>query len=376
MSAHSGQGFFTEADNKTGAWRKQNGYFWTGSFWTGELWQMYATTRDEKYRRWAELWGSKLSGQEFEQNHDTGFLYYYSSAMGFDLTRDDALRGSALRGAQRLEQLFNPKTQLIASWSVNGDDTIVDTLMNLQLLFWASDRTGDEKWRDIGKKHALRTAEWYVRPDGSVIQSVHYNPGDNRQNFVSHGSGATEVQLTVDNSAVPGQWVFVHTHQGFAADTTWSRGLAWAVYGFSVAYSETHEAVFLKTAQGSADYAIQNLPGDAVPWYDFDDQGVHFRNRDSSAAAILAGGLLRLSLITTDNARAATYRSTGQRIVQSLIDGYLTPVGDHDQTPPGVLRHGCGIRPDDAMLINGQYFLLEDLLWLKEHRLTESPVKP
>ena len=376
ISAHAGQGFFTEADNKTGAWRKQNGYFWTGSFWTGELWQMYATTRDEKYRRWAELWGSKLSGQEFEQNHDAGFLYYYSSAMGFDLTRDDALRGSALRGAQRLEQLFNPKTQLIASWSVNGDDTIVDTLMNLQLLFWASDRTGDEKWRDIGKKHALRTAEWYVRPDGSVIQSVHYNPGDNRENFVSHGSGATEVQLTVDNSAVPGQWVFVHTHQGFAADTTWSRGLAWAVYGFSVAYSETHEAVFLKTAQGAADYAIQNLPGDAVPWYDFDDQGVHFRNRDSSAAAILAGGLLRLSLITTDNARAATYRSTGQRIVQALIDGYLTPVGDHDQTPPGVLRHGCGIRPDDAMLIYGQYFLLEDLLWLKEHRLTESPVKP
>ena len=362
----------------TGEWQKQNGYFWTGSFWTGELWQLYSATRDEKYRRWAELWGSKLIGQESLQNHDAGFLYYYSSAMGFDATRDDTLRASALRAAERLEQLFNPKTQLIASWGVNGDDTIIDTMMNLQLLWWASKKTLDKRWSEIGKKHALRTAEWFVRPDGSVSQSVHYNPGDGRESFTLRGGGE-EAELPLVNSVAPGQWVFAHTHQGFGADTTWSRGLGWALYGFSAAYSETHEPLFLATAQRIADYAIKILPSDSAPWYDFEDEGVHFRNQDSSAAAIIAGGFFRLSLITTESARANSYREAGERIVQSLIDRYLTPVGDNDQTLPGVLRHGCGVRPNDAMLIYGQYYLLEDLLWLKQHKTQESsanPVKP
>jgi len=371
ISATSGQGFFTEANNVTGEWQKQNGFFWTGSFWTGELWQLYSATRDEKYRRWAELWGSRLIGQESLQNHDAGFLYYYSSAMGFESTHDDALRASTMRAAERLEQLFNPKTQLIASWSVNGDDTIIDTMMNLQLLWWESDKTRDNRWREIGKKHALRTAEWFVRPDGSVFQSVHYNPGDNRQSFTLHG-GAKEVVLPFASNVPLGERLFAHTHQGFGADTTWSRGLAWALYGFSTAYSETQEPLFLATAQRVADYAIKNLPSDFVPWYDFDDEGVHFRNRDSSAAAIIAGGLFRLSLITTDSARAKSYREVGERIVQSLIDRYLAPVGDNDKTPPGVLRHGCGLRPGDAMLIYGQYYLLEDLLWLQQHKRPES----
>jgi unsaturated chondroitin disaccharide hydrolase len=131
---------------------------------------------------------------------------------------------------------------------------------------------------------------------------------------------------------------------------------------------ETHEPVFLSTAERIADYSLENLPSDLVPWYDFDDQGVHFRNRDTSAAAIIAGGLFRLSTATKDPARTVRYREAGGRIVQSLMDRYLTPVGDGDRTPPGVLRHGCGVRPHDAMLIYGQYYLLEDLLWLEQHK--------
>jgi len=361
-------GFFTEADNKTGEWEKQSGFYWTGSFWVGELWQLYGKTHDEKYRTWAELWGSQLRGQELQANHDAGFLYYYASALGNDLTHDAALRESALLGAQRLEQLFNPRTQLIASWSVGGDDTIVDTMMNLQLLWWVSDRTGDEKWREMGKHHALRAADWFVRPNGSVIQSVHYNPGDDRQSFVLHGGSIKDMELKVENSAAPGERVFAHTHQGYAADTTWSRGLSWAIYGFSAAYVATQEPALLTTAERIADYSLPLLPSDLVPWYDFDDQGVHFRNRDSSAAAIMAGGLFRLSTATKDPTRAARYREVGEKIVQSLIDHYLTPVGNGDKTPPGGLRHGSGVRPHDAMLIYGQYYLLEDLLWLEEHK--------
>jgi unsaturated chondroitin disaccharide hydrolase len=362
INNNTGEGFFTDGDNQTGEWKSQKGFFWTGGFWPGELWQMYARTHDRKYRRWAELWTSRLLGKEFYQNHDTGFLYYYSSARGFELTRDPGLRNSALRGADHLVQMFNPVTQLIPAWNRNGDDTIVDTIMNLQLLWWASHETGDLKYRDVAMKHALRTADWFVRNDGSVIHSVHYNPGDNRQEF--HLGGGRNDVFGFPNTAKPGERVFYHTHQGYSSETTWSRGAAWALYGFGTAYRETNDPKFLQTAQKIADYIIAELPEDGVPWYDFYDEGVMYRNRDTSAAAITAGGLLQLAALTPEAEKSRAYRVRGERIVHSLIDRYLTPTYQGDPTLPGVLRHGSGTRPSDGMLIYGQYYLLETLVRL------------
>ena len=249
---------------------------------------------------------------------------------------------------------------MVTAWGDKGNDTIIDTMMNLHIWWWASRTTGDPSWRELGRKHTQKTLAWLLRPDGSTYQSVHYNPGNDPQVFRS-----TRIDIDYPNTTPAGEWIFKHTHQGWSADTGWARGQAWGLYGFSRAYQETGDPTFLAAARRLAAFALDRLPEDGVPWYDFHDEGVMFRNRDSSAAAILAMGLLLLADAEPERAAGAEYRAQARRIVQSLVDRYLSPVAAGDKTPPGLLQHACWTRPMNGALVYGQYYLLEALLHLE-----------
>ncbi|MDQ3062426.1 MAG: glycoside hydrolase family 88 protein, partial [Acidobacteriota bacterium] len=288
-----GRGFFTERDNITGEWREQTGFYWTGNFWVGELWRLYAKTKDEKYARWARLWNDVMLGQEPNEHHDVGFLNFYTSAFAYDASKDAKYKAGALRAAERLKQLYNPRTKLIAAWDVGGEDSIIDTMMNLQIWYWASKETGDPQWRELARQHALKAAEWLIREDGSVIQSVHYDPNTGRHR---HG----------------------HTHQGFGNETAWARGTGWGLYGFAIAARETKDPKLLETAERIAQFVMKRTPDDHVAWHDYHDEGINFRLKDTSAAALAANGFFQLSELVADKKRAAEYRQLGERIVNAV----------------------------------------------------------
>jgi hypothetical protein len=208
--------------------------------------------------------------------------------------------------------------------------------MNLELLFWASKHGGDPAWCAIARSHALRTLRDHVRPDGSTFHVVDYSPE----------SGAAERK---------------GTRQGHARDTTWSRGQAWAVNGFTMAYRETGDRRLLHAARRVSDWFIDHLPPDRVPYWDFDAPGIPDAPRDSSAAAIATSGLLELAALEPDPGRAAGYRDAAESIIASLSAApYLAPEG----ASQAILLHGTQNFPRgnfDTGLVFGDYYFVEAL---------------
>lgn len=334
-------GFPHAADGATGRWEVKPEGSWTGGFWVGLCWLAHALTGEDRYRAWGRTWTERLRGREEDETHDIGFLFQYSAVLGWRTVREPALRELALRAADRLVAMWHPRARVIpvgrrAEVSAGSDDVTIDCLMNLQVLWWAAEETGQARYREVARAHAERTAAWHVRPDGSCIQSVHFEPGT-------------------------GEPVQRHTHQGYSPEGCWSRGLGWCAYGFLEAYRATGETAFLDIARRAIAYHLRRMPRDGVPFYDYDDPRIPGVPRDSSAAAILASAALGLARVDGD----PRWREAAGRILAGLVRGYLTPLGPDDPRPPGMLLHGCynlhtGEAPDHE-LIWGDYFLLEAL---------------
>ncbi|MCB9911741.1 MAG: glycoside hydrolase family 88 protein [Planctomycetes bacterium] len=323
-----------------GAWRYVGAQDWTSGFFAGCQWLMYERTQGEKWRLRATQQTLDLAGQQNNTgDHDIGFRIFLSYGNAFRCTGDPAYRDVLWTAAQSLATRFNPTVGCTRSWDFGAWQfpVIIDNLMNLELLFWSAQNGGDPNGYAMARSHALRTLQEHVRPDGSTYHVVDFDPA----------TGAV---------------LWKGTHQGYADNSTWSRGQAWAIYGFTMTYRYTHEQVFLDGACRVAEYWLKNVPPDGVPYWDFQAPGIPNEPRDTSAAAIAAAGLLELGTAVNDPVLGSKYRQAGVALLRTLSQApYLAEGSNSD----GILLHGVGNKPAnsevDVSLIYGDYYFLEAL---------------
>ncbi len=363
---------FPRTTDKTGKLVSTNMYDWTPGFFPGSLWYEFAFTRDPALKTAAVEWTEKLESlQNFTQHHDLGFMMYCSYGNAYRWTGNEAYKDILIRSARSLCTRFSPVTGTIKSWnqfvSWHGNRTynypvIIDNMMNLELLFFAARQTGDTAISHVAVTHALSTMKNQIRKDGSSFHVVCYD-------------------------SATGQVAGRETAQGYADNSTWSRGQAWGIYGFTMVYRETKDPRFLQTAISMADWYIRHLPADKVPYWDFNageagyTPGVNShapetpaRLRDASAAAITASALFELSRYA--GSKGKKYEAVAVQTLHTLAgpDFRATPGSNANfllKHSVGSIAHGFEI---DVPLVYADYYFIEALY--RYHRLLEgkSPV--
>jgi unsaturated chondroitin disaccharide hydrolase len=330
--------WYPAVTDHAGRWRTTGGG-WTSGFFPGSLWLMDGFTGQSMFARAAAAWTAGLTGLAVRtDSHDIGFEIFTSFGNGYGLTHSDAYRTVILRAAASLATRYDPAVGAIRSWGQRDDQShfmvIVDGLMNLELLFWAAHHGGDPGWAQMASQDALTVRAHFIRPDGSLVHLVDFDP-------------ATGAVIAERNP------------QGYDLHSTWARGQAWAVAGFAIAYRETQDVRFLQAARRTAAYFVGHLPSDCVPYWDFQAPGIPFAPRDSSAGAIAADGLLSLSRLDPDPARRHADLQASGALLAALI-GHDLPAGGQ-----ALLAHGTADKQTGATDIGtsyGDYYFLDALL--------------
>jgi unsaturated chondroitin disaccharide hydrolase len=344
--------------SKTGSdghWVTTDASAWTSGFFPGSLWLMYRATGDPAWRDAAAARQAGVESRKTDTStHDVGFQIFNSFGNGFKLTHDDHYRQVVLTAAGSLATRYSDVVHAIRSWNNSSNEypydfqVIIDNMMNLELLLWASKNGGDAAWYSEAVAHAVTTSANHVRPDGSTYQRVIFDSTD----------GHVRSHPTV---------------QGYSDDSTWSRGQAWALNGFTMAYRETGDGRFLDTARRTADYFIAHLPSDSVPYWDFQAPGIPNEPRDTSAAAIAASGLIELSGLDPDLTNGARYLGAARAILESLSSPAYLAEGTSSRS---ILLHGTGNRPAgdyDTGLVFGDYYFIEALLRYRDRESAGAP---
>ena len=359
--------------NRKGELVRTSIYDWVPGFFPGTLWYLYELTDDAAWKATAEEWTYPMEPvKKLKSTHDIGFMMYCSYGNAERLASKPEYKDILVESAKSLCTRFNEKTQTIESWNRrkawNGNQweypVIIDNMMNLELLTYASRVTGDQSFQDIAIRHANTTLKNHFREDHSSYHVVNYD----------------------ENT---GEVLHRQTCQGYSDNSTWARGQAWAVYGYTMMYRETKQPAYLEAAQQFADFFIQNLPEDLVPYWDFNagQEGympdgksgakefiqVKEQPRDASAAAVVCSALFELG----EQTQKKEYTDMAIRMLKSLASpAYRAPLGENRNF---ILMHSTGSIPHrneiDVPLNYADYYFVEALTRYKNLLTTGKVLK-
>lgn len=320
---------------------------WTSGFWPGVLWYDYEYTQDTAIRQEAEKFTESLAflAHTPAYDHDLGFLIFCSYGNGYRLTGKQEYKDVILAVSDSLATLFNPVVGTILSWPREIErqnwphNTIMDNLINLEMLFWAAKNGNNKQLYDVAVSHADRSMEFLFRPD---YTSYHVAVFD----------------------TIQGNFIKGVTHQGYADHTMWARGQAWGIYGYAVCFRETGNIKYLDFLEKITGVYIRNLPPDYIPYWDFNAPGIPNAPRDASAAAIAASALLEASEFF-EGEKSIEYWNAAVKMLKSLS----SPNYQCGSQKPAFLLHSTGHWPAgseiDASIIYADYYYIEALLRYK-----------
>lgn len=319
---------------------------WTAGFWPGILWYNYEYTGSTGDADIASYYTDLLAPLTKlpAYDHDLGFQIFCSYGNAYRLTGNEKYKQIILNAADTLATLFNPVVGTILSWprevEPNGwpHNTIMDNMINLEMLYWASKNGGSNELYDIATKHAETTMKYHFREDGGNYHVAVYD-------------------------TITGDFIKGVTHQGYSDETMWSRGQAWAIYGYTMVYRETGDKKFLRFAEKVSDLYLSRLPdGEYVPYWDFDAPNIPDEPRDASTAAIVASALIELSQLEDNSKKAGEYK---QAAINMLIELSSEKYQSRNRNP-AFLLHSVGNWPKaseiDASIIYADYYYIEALL--------------
>ncbi|GAA4814041.1 glycoside hydrolase family 88 protein [Litoribaculum gwangyangense] len=324
---------------------------WTEGFFPGSCWYFYEFTDNEFWKEAAEKFQSTFESHKFyTNNHDLGFIFNSSYGNGYRLTGNKSFKKVLVTAGNSLITRFNPNVGCIQSWETDTGwqaergwkyPVIIDNMMNLELLFELSKITGDDKYKNVATAHANTTLENHFRTDNSSFHLVDYDP---------------------ENGNIRSK----ETAQGYSNESSWARGQAWGLYGYTVCYRYTKDVRYLKQAEKIARYIIDNpnIPIDGIPYWDYDAPNKPDEYRDVSAAAVSLSALIELQ-----NYSKQDFTSFIKKVLKSLTsEQYFAKFGDNNGF---ILKHSVGSIPHnaeiDVPLNYADYYFLEALIKYKRY---------